>query len=227
MNLEALSVFLLELKMNNHKSWFDENRDRYESLRAAFYADLQTIIDGFASYDPVLAPLKAKDCAFRINKRFPDADGPYKTTFSAHFTEKGRGPSVSGYYFEISAGGVIMVGGGWYQPAPAHLAWIHTDIAAHPEKITRVLEAPDFVKMFGGLGDYKAKKLPKEFQPDHPAAELLKQKSYVVGVEADVSAVGDDLPGYVTARFKPMTPLIRYLRTLQETAPEIPMPGKK
>ena len=224
MDVEALITFLLELRMNNHKEWFDQNRARYESLRAAFYADVQTIIDGFASYDASLTTLKPKDCTFRINKRFPDKEGSYKTHFSAHFTSTGRGPSMPGYYFEINAEGLINVGGGWYQPIPEHLAWIHADIAAHPEKIARVLDHPDLKRVYSGLEDQKAKKLPKLYPADHPQAELLKQKGYTVWTQADASKVNGDLPGYVTDHFKAMTPLIQYLRTLEAEAPEVTKP---
>ncbi|MDX2161850.1 MAG: DUF2461 domain-containing protein [bacterium] len=221
MDVEGLVIFLLELRMNNHKAWFDANRARYERLRAAFYADLQAIIDGFAGFDTELTGLKPKDCAFRINKRFPDKEGAYKTHFSAHFTEKGRGPSLSGYYFEITAEGLLSVGGGWYQPAPPHLAWIHADIAAHPEKITAILEAAAFRDVYGSLQDHRMKKLPKDFPVDHAQADLLRQKSFVVWREADVRAADGDLPGYVLRHYRPLAPLMRYLRTLQTTAPAL------
>lgn len=220
MDIEALISFLAELKANNHKTWFDENRARYESLRAAFYADLQIIIDGFAEYDPPLIALKPKDCAFRINKRFPDKEGSYKTHFSAHFTGAGRGPSNAGYYFEVSADGLVTIGGGWYQPAPPHLNWILTDIAAHPEKITRIIENPDFKRMFGGLSDQRAKKMPKGFPVDHPHADLLLQKGFVVMEEKDAQAMSGTLTEHVTSRFKVTAPLVRYMRALEDTAPE-------
>ncbi len=221
MDVEALIAFLAELKANNHKTWFDQNRARYEGLRADFHADLQVIIDGFADYDPPLAALKPKDCSFRINKRFPDKDGPYKPHFSAHFTGVGRGPSNVGYYFEIPADGLVWVGGGWYQPAPPHLKWIHTDIAAHPEKITRLIDAADLKAMFGGLSDLRAKKVPKDFPADHPQAELLKQKGFVVMEEKDAHAMSGTLTEHVASRFKVIAPLVKYLRTLEEAAPEL------
>ncbi len=220
MDVEALVTFLLELRMNNHKDWFDVNRPRYESLRAAFYADMQVIIDRFATYDAPLTTLKPKDCAFRINKRFPDKQGSYKTHFSAQFTHTGRGPSMPGYYFELSAQGLINVGGGWYQPTPEHLAWIHQDISAHPEKITRIIDDTKLIQVYGGFQDQKIKKIPKDFPAAHPQAELLKQKGYTVWLEADAGAIKGDLPSYVTERFITAAPLIQYLRTLEKETPE-------
>jgi len=221
MDIEALVAFLFELRMNNHKAWFDANRPRYEVLRAAFYGELQQIIDRFARFDAPLTTLKPKDCAFRINKRFPDKEGSYKTQFSAHFTHTGRGPSMPGYYFEITAQGLINVGGGWYQPTPEHLAWIHQDIAAHSEKIERILDQPDLRRVYGVLSDQKAKKVPKDFPADHPQAELLRQKGYTVWLEADVSRIGGDLSGYVSERFQAAAPLIQYLRTMELEMPPV------
>lgn len=211
MNLEILVAFLKELQFNNNKVWFDENRPRYESLRQAFYADLQAIIDRFADYDPILRGLKPTNCAFRINKRFPGENGPYKTTFSANFSSGKRGGGFPGYYFEVDQDGILSFGGGLYMPMPEQLAAIRDDIAQHPVHLQQALNDPTMQNVFGGLEDMRQKSMPKGYSKEHPAADLLKQKGFVVFKSADVSQV-DDLPEYITTHFKAVYPLVAYLR---------------
>lgn len=211
MNLEALVAFLKELEFNNNKAWFDENRPRYEALRQEFYTDLQRIIDRFADYDPILRGLKPNNSAFRINKRFPGEAGPYKTTFSANFSSGKRGGGFPGYYFEVDQDGVISFGGGLYIPTPEQLAAIREDIAQNPQHLQQAINDPTLQSVFSGLEDMRQKSMPKGYSKDHPAADLIKQKGFVVFKSADVSQV-DDLPEYITAQFKAVYPLVAYLR---------------
>jgi uncharacterized protein (TIGR02453 family) len=213
MNVEALITFLKELQFNNNKAWFDENRPRYEMLRKAFYADVQTIIDSFEGYDPILRGLKPGDTVFRINKRFPDDQGPYKTHFSANFSTGKRGGGMPGYYFEIDQDGVLSVGGGLYQPTPEVLAAIREDIAQNATQIKAALNNPLLQNVFGGLDDMRQPKMPKGYSPDHPESDLLRQKGYVVFKSVDASeGQSDGLPQYVTEHFKAFYPLVLYLR---------------
>jgi uncharacterized protein (TIGR02453 family) len=60
--------FLKELKKNNNKIWFDENRKLYESVKLDFYSVVDKLISGIIKFDPSINGLVAKDCAFRINR---------------------------------------------------------------------------------------------------------------------------------------------------------------
>ncbi|HEX2620661.1 MAG TPA: DUF2461 domain-containing protein, partial [Phototrophicaceae bacterium] len=164
-------------------------------------------------YDPILRGLKPSDCAFRINKRFPDQKGPYKTTFSANFTSGKRGGYFPGYYFEVDQDGVIGVGGGLYMPSPEQLAAIREDIAQHPERIQQAINDLGLQKIYGKLSDMRQKKMPKGYSEDHPAADLLKQKGFTVFLSVDASAARKDgLPANITGCFKAVHPLVAYLR---------------
>jgi uncharacterized protein (TIGR02453 family) len=213
MDVEALIAFLKELQFNNNKAWFDENRSRYESLRKDFYADLQQIIDSFADYDPVLRGLKPSDTVFRINKRFPDDQGPYKTHFSANFTTGKRGGYQPGYYFEIDQDGVLGMGGGLYMPSPEQLAAIREDIAQRPQRLKQALNDPALKSLYSGLDDLRQPKVPKGYPADHPEADLLRQKGYTVFKSVDATkAQTEGLPAYITRHFKGVYPLVAYLR---------------
>jgi len=78
-------AFLKQLKLNNNKPWFDENRPAYELAKENFIQFTKAILDGLAAFDSniALANLEPKKCISRINRdvRFSKNKEPYKTNF--------------------------------------------------------------------------------------------------------------------------------------------------
>ena len=61
--------FFLELSLNNQKSWFDENRKRYENeIKQPFIDFIADLLLNMSKFDSGYQDLTAKDCLFRINK---------------------------------------------------------------------------------------------------------------------------------------------------------------
>lgn len=60
--------FLSDLKNNNYKEWFHENKQRYDSARDEFKQLIERLIIDISSYDESVKHLQAKDCLFRINR---------------------------------------------------------------------------------------------------------------------------------------------------------------
>lgn len=60
--------FLKDLKKNNNKPWFDNNRKSYEEAKTDFASFVQQVIDLHGKKDPSIKNLVAKDCMFRINR---------------------------------------------------------------------------------------------------------------------------------------------------------------
>ena len=73
--------FLKELKSNNSKSWFDQNRKRYDKMKSDYISLAGRILEQMKDIDPSLDMVTAKDCIFRINRdvRFSADKSPYKT----------------------------------------------------------------------------------------------------------------------------------------------------
>src|SRR5687768_7415937 len=84
--------FLSELKQSNTLEWMSHNKERYhrvlrEPLRALF-SELAPVMAGL---DPNLeTAVKAGKVLAKINKRFPDAEGPYHTHLWGAFYRAGR-----------------------------------------------------------------------------------------------------------------------------------------
>ena len=110
--------FLKELKKNNHKTWFDENRKSFETAKAD-YADLvNEVIKGLGKKDASIASLTAKECVFRINRdvRFSKNKDPYKTNMGMYLSRGGKKSLFSGYYFHLEPGGKSFAAGGLWMP---------------------------------------------------------------------------------------------------------------
>ncbi|MFY0626090.1 MAG: DUF2461 domain-containing protein [Reichenbachiella sp.] len=181
MDLKPTLNFLKELKSNNSKEWFDENRKTYEACRKTFIELTQEIIDGIAKFDADLTDVDAKKCVFRINRdiRFSKDKTPYKTNFGALMGADGKKSEGTGYYIHL-AEDFNFVGGGMYMPQPDKLAAIRQEIDYNPDAINKLIQSKDFKDTFGSIQGDALKTAPKGYPKDHPNIELLRLKSFYV-----------------------------------------------
>jgi uncharacterized protein (TIGR02453 family) len=218
MDFPRLSRFLADLAANNEKAWFDANRAEFDALRDAFHAFVGQVIGDVAEWDDTVRWTDPKDCIYRIHRdvRFSADKTPYKTTFSAVISERGRhaghGPS---YYFQVDQRGTLMAGGGVWMPPNERLALIREHIAAHPERLRKVLNGRRLKSAFGGLWTgHTLKRPPSGYAPDAPFIDVIKLKSFLVERERDVSSESDTdaVRAWIVESFRAMHPFILWLR---------------
>ncbi len=161
--------FYEELQDNNNREWWQEHRDRYQSLVKEPLASL------LAELEPRFGPGKL----FRPNRdiRFSEDKSPYKTA-------QGAVASVQegvGYYLQISADG-LLVGGGYHSHTPAQLDRYRNSVDASGtgEALRQIVEAVAAAG-FAVEGE-KLKTVPRGYAREHPRAELLKHKSLSASV---------------------------------------------
>lgn len=185
--------FLTQLKANNNRDWFLENKSTYEHAKANFITFVQALIDGVSAFDKGLKGLEAKKCVFRINRdiRFSNDKSPYKSNFGASFSAAGKNANEAGYYIHIEGKKGFIAGGRW-MPEPADLAAIRQEIDYHSKDFKKILSAKEFVGYFGGLSDEdKLKTAPKGYPKDHPEVELLKLKSFIAVRDFNLKELSD------------------------------------
>ena len=99
--------YFIELSSQNQKSWFDENKKRYETeVKLPFLQFVDRLIELMTLENPEYKGLTAKECVFRIYKdtRFSKDKTPYKTFCSASLQIGGRKTMwPGGIYFELGA----------------------------------------------------------------------------------------------------------------------------
>lgn len=175
--------FLNQIKFNNNRDWFINNRPAYLEARENFESFVQKLIDQIIEFEPIMKGLEVKSCVYRFNRdiRFSIDKSLYKTHFGAFIVRGGKknGDKYGGYYFHIEPGSSIIAGGAYMPPAP-WLSAIREKIDEEPDRFMKIISSKEFKKFFGQLTGEKLKKAPKGYPTDHPNIELLKFKTYLV-----------------------------------------------
>ena len=155
-----------------------------------------------------------KRCIYRIYRdtRFSADKTPLKTQISASFRWRKlpRGRSA-GLYFEVHPRWV-WIGGGFYAPEPVDLVRIRQHISdTHPE-LHKLAKSPAFRRTFPELEGEKLTRLPRGFLKDDPAAEYLKHRNFLAGLEfpPEFATTARFYPTLV-ATFKAVMPIVRFL----------------
>ncbi len=174
-------TFLSDLKANNNREWFLENKKSYERAKSNFTEFVQELINEVATFDKGLKGLDAKKCTFRINRdiRFSADKSPYKSNMGASFSAGGKNTKHAVYYIHLEGNKGFLAGGKW-MPEASELAAIRQEIDYNTKPFKKIITAEDFVEYFGGLSQNdKLKTAPKGYPKDHPEIELLKLKSFI------------------------------------------------
>ena len=209
--------FLRDLKKNNNKPWFDAHRKDYENAKAEFSNFIQQVIDQHGKKDPLIKNLSAKDCLFRINRdvRFSKDKSPYKTNFGASINKAGKSAwNSAGYYFHLEPGG-CFTGGGIYMPPPDALKKLRLEIDYNFNDFKKILADKKFRSVFGDLDrskEFLLTRVPKGYEPENPAADYLRLKSYIAMVEiSDADLTSGSLLKKTTDAFEALRPLILFI----------------
>ncbi len=176
--------FLSDIKINNYREWFQQNRKRYEDARNNFETFIQAVIDEISAFDPILKGLEAKSCMYRINRdiRFSNDKTIYKSHLGAFIVRGGKnnGDRLAGYYIHVEPGGNNMVAGGAYVPPTPWLSAIREKIDEKGNELVKILNNKELVRVFGEIEGETLKSAPKGYPKDHPYIEYLKLKSFLV-----------------------------------------------
>ena len=209
--------FLKNLKKNNNKSWFEKNREIYETAKADFANFIQEVINQHGKKDTSIKNLVAKDCLFRINRdvRFSKDKSPYKSNFGASINKGGRKALYSaGYYFQVQPGR-NFAGGGIWMPEPNELKKIRQEIDYNFTDFKKIIGARKFKSVYGDLdrsAEFLLRRVPKGYEPDNPAADYLKLKSFVaISFFSDADLTSKDLVKKTVAAFEALQPLVEFI----------------
>jgi uncharacterized protein (TIGR02453 family) len=203
--------FLSDLKRNNNREWFLNNRSRYEDARLNFEIFVQGVIDEIALFDPIIKGLGVKSCTYRINRdiRFSNDKTIYKSHLGAYIVRGGKsnGDKYAGYYLHIEPGNSMIAGGAYLPPAP-WLTAIREKIDEEGEKLVGIIKNKDFVRYFGEIEGEKLKTSPKGYKKDHPYIELLRLKSFLAAsLIPDKDVTGVNFFSYVLEAARALKPL--------------------
>jgi len=209
---EALKFFV-QLKRHNNRSWFLKNKETYErEIKEPMVSLVLEINSQLRNLAPELVT-EPKRAIYRIYRdvRFSADKSPYKTHTAALFARRGLGKhACAGLYFHF-APDELLLAGGVYMPGPKELLAIRNHIAANPKALQNTLAQRQLAAL-GGLQGDQLMRVPKGFAPDHPAADLLRYKQFLVWVKhPPETALGKDLLHTLVQTFRTLLPLVRFL----------------
>jgi len=175
--------FLADIVDNNNRDWFIANKDRYESARENVVDFTGRLLKLMHKVDPdVLTDLDPKKCVMRIYRdiRFSKNKAPYKNNFGISIPTNGSKLGGVEYYMHVQPGKSFIAGGYW-MPEANHLKAIRQEIDYNASAIKAIIDAPEFVKLFGDFRSQdQLKTIPREYSADNENIDLLKLKSFVV-----------------------------------------------
>ena len=185
--------FLDDLKANNNRDWFLENKKRYEAFKKDYYQLASDLLDALKPLDASLEMQEVKNCTFRINRdiRFSKDKTPYKSHLGFWFSSGAKGQNRSGYYIHLEKD-ASFIAGGLYCPESEDLKKMRKEIAYFHEDLEEILEEKSFKKEFKNFDRNEKNTLknpPRGYEKEHPAIELLKLKSFESSQAIDLSAV--------------------------------------
>ncbi len=209
---EALQFFR-GLARNNRREWFLPRKPLFEErVKEPTRQLVEAVNVALRDFAPEYETDPGR-AIFRIYRdvRFSKDKKPYKEQIAATFRRSGAPHHQGGYYFAISHKSVA-IGGGVYMPEPAHLLAIRERIAKRHEEFRRILAARDVRKLYGNLEGEQLSRVPRGFAADHPAADFLRFKYYILFKELPSSvATSPKLYKEIVDRFRVLTPFLQFL----------------
>jgi uncharacterized protein (TIGR02453 family) len=210
---EAMT-FYRGLAGHNTREWFQPRKHIYDEKVKAPMVQLVTALNS-AMMD--FAPGYVTDAGkaiYRIYRdtRFSPDKTPYKTQIAASFARRGMEKhGAAGYYFAISHKGVD-VGGGIYLPPPETLLAVRTHIAERHAEFRQLVSSRAIKRLFGAMQGEQLSRVPKGFCAEHPAADLLRFKQFLLFTTLDAAIVTTPrLFTELEKRFRAMTPFLDFL----------------
>ena len=212
----SLFDFLMDLERHNHRTWFQENKDRYESeLREPALAFIEDFGPALKKISPHFRAdaRKVGGSLFRINRdvRFSNDKRPYKTHTGIQFRhEQGKDVHCPGYYVHLAPQECFLGVGIWH-PEKDTLAKIREGIDRDPQGWKKASRNKAFAAGFALAGE-SLRKAPKGWSVDHPLIEDLRRKDFIAVTKLDPEAViASGFAADLTRRMKTATPLMRWL----------------
>ena len=180
MNSLRILSYLSELEQHNEREWYHAHKSQYQEADAAFIDLLSKLISEIGKTDASILPNDPHDLTFKLvrDTRFSHDKSPYNPAFRAHISSAGKRPVPVGYYIKIQPGNRSFLGGGLFADMFKDATSMVRDyIAVHGDEWQKIIHEESFEDVFRVKGTC-LKSVPRGYDPMHPQAEYLKNKSW-------------------------------------------------
>ena len=173
--------FLADIKVNNNRDWFHENRNRFDEVHAAFEQIVERLIAALTTFDPEISTVTVKSTLYRFYRdtRFSLDKSPYKRHFGSYINPRGKKSPHGGYYLHLEPGNCLIGGGAYCLESPI-LKAVRKSIVDDIDQFRAIVEAPRFHELFPVIGDEHLKTMPAGFPRDFAYPQYLRPKNFAV-----------------------------------------------
>ncbi|MDO5603461.1 MAG: DUF2461 domain-containing protein [Oscillospiraceae bacterium] len=214
MEMKKILDYLFALEAHNDPAFYHAHKPEYQEACKIFEDFLSSLMDKLTLQGDELPPVSPKELTFKLNRdvRFSHDKSPYNPSFRAHIGPKGKLPIPVGYYIMIKPGGGSFIGGGLFAPMFKDATeMIRGYLCTHSDEWQQIITSPDFTKYFTVMGE-ALKNVPRGYDPAHPQAEYLKNKSWYLEYHlSDEQILADDFLSFTAGLCAAMRPFNQFL----------------
>ena len=220
---EETITFLSDLAKNNKKAWFDAHRNDYERYLAwPARAFTEAIGERLVDIAPgIIAEPRINGSIFRIYRdaRFSKNKTPYKKHLGI-FCWEGEGPKMEcpGFYFHLEPPN-LMLGGGIRIFSKPLLEEFRRSVV-HPKHGIKLAGAVAKVSKGLDIGGRHYKRIPRDYDPEHPFAQFLLFNGLTASIETKIPDVlhTPEIVDYCFDMFRKMLPMHEWLKDMAARA---------
>jgi len=205
--------FLNELNLNNNKTWFEQNRDRYKSSVVSPFINLgEVLIETMSKIDPEIE-LRPEKIISRIYRdvRFSKDKSPYRSnvwiSYKRPLKDWTEAPT---FFFELMPDS-YRYGMGFYSASKSTMDIFRTEISRRSDEFMKIAAAIAKDKIFSVEGEeYKRRienKLPEKLQEWYQKKNLYLMTTRDIGIEL----FNGDIAAILASGFKTLDKLYRFL----------------
>lgn len=198
--------FLVALKKNNDRDWFNKNKDLYTAAHENMLEFADALLAKMNKIDEIETQ-SGKKSLMRIYRdvRFSKDKSPYKNNFGGGF-KRASAAKRGGYYYHIQPGACFL-GGGFWGPEKEDLLLIRQQIDMNSDPLRKAINSKKFKSYFGEMSGEQLKTCPKGFDKESPNIDLLKYKQFLAGRKfTDKEVLSKEFVDIAADTFKAMLP---------------------
>ena len=206
--------FLKDLAKNNDRVWFKASKNEYDYALANMKGLIESIEAELNKVDMI-----EKKKVFRIYRdvRFSKDKTPYKDHLGGSFT-RATAARRGGYFLGIQPGNKSIIAGGFWNPESTDLKRVREELALDPSDFRKIINAKKFKDLFGQLEGQTLKNIPRGFDKESPAGDLLRMKQYLCyGPVSDKEIIEPDFLKKVVDTYKGMLPFFNFMSSVLTT----------
>lgn len=206
--------FLKQLKSNNNRNWFNENKAKYLDVKKDLTAFNNSIFNSLSESEH-LDYVKM----FRIYRdtRFSKNKEPYKNHIGIAF-HRIKPHYRGGYYIHIEPGNSFL-GAGFWDPNKEDLYRIRKEFEIDDNEIREIINSKPVKTCWGELKGDELKTAPRGYDKNHKAIDLIRKKQYVFIKPLSEYIMSDTnlLSNEVISAFKIIRPYFDYMSDVLTT----------